>query len=148
MAVDRTVQIRVEGLKAVQRAVRALPKEVQDSMKAVHAAAAQPVVAEALARVPRRSGNLASTIRVSATRRAGRVMAGRASVPYAGVIHYGWPSRQVVFGKPTNSPVPIRPQPFLTDALRSRHTQVLSIYQRGIDRVVQVTWSRYANGSD
>jgi len=32
------------------------------------------------------------------------VQAGRASVPYAGPIHWGWPARN------------IEPQPFLTDA--------------------------------
>ena len=41
------------------------------------------------------SGRLAGSIRVGATQKAGVIRAGRKSVPYAGVINYGWPKRGI-----------------------------------------------------
>ena len=42
-----------------------------------------------------KSGKLAGSIRVGATQKAGVIRAGRKSVPYAGVINYGWPKRGI-----------------------------------------------------
>lgn len=40
-------------------------------------------------------GRLKASLRVAATNRAGMVRAGRSSIPYAGVIHWGWPARGI-----------------------------------------------------
>lgn len=42
-----------------------------------------------------KNGRLASSIRVGATQKAGVIRAGSKSVPYAGVINYGWPARRI-----------------------------------------------------
>lgn len=42
-----------------------------------------------------RTGKLSRSVRAGATKRAGVIRAGRSSVPYAGVINYGWPARHI-----------------------------------------------------
>lgn len=57
---------------------------------------------------PRRTGRLAATVRAAgSTPRVAVVTAGRRSVPYGGVIHWGWPARN------------IPSQPWLSDAARA-----------------------------
>lgn len=66
-----------------------------DELREVNAQAAR-IAAPAVRRlVPRRVGTLAASIRTGATKRAGMIRAGRKSVPYAGVINYGWPARHI-----------------------------------------------------
>jgi hypothetical protein len=73
--------------------------------------------------VPRRTGNLADTIRPAGTKTAGRVRAGFKRVPYAGVIHFGFPARR------------IQPQPFLYDALDQRRGEVFDAYFKGVKKI-------------
>ena len=73
--------------------------------------------------VPRRTGNLADTIRPAGTKTAGRVRAGFKRVPYAGVIHFGHPARG------------IQPQPFLYDALDQRRGEVFDAYFKGVKKI-------------
>ena len=66
-----------------------------DELREVNAQAAR-IAAPAVRRlVPRRTGTLAASLRTGATKRAGVIRAGRKSVPYAGVINYGWPKRHI-----------------------------------------------------
>lgn len=66
-----------------------------DELKDVNAAAARIALPAVQSLVPRRSGVLAGSIRAGATKRAGVIRAGRKSVPYGGVINYGWPQRHI-----------------------------------------------------
>ncbi|MCH4856219.1 HK97 gp10 family phage protein [Bifidobacterium pseudolongum] len=66
-----------------------------DELKDVNAQAARVALPAVQSLVPRRTGTLAGSIRAGATKRAGVVRAGRKSVPYAGVINYGWPARHI-----------------------------------------------------
>jgi len=47
------------------------------------------------ARAPRRTGRLAASTRPIADRRQAMVTAGGPGVPYAGVIHFGWPAHHI-----------------------------------------------------
>ena len=44
---------------------------------------------------PKRTGRLAASVRGSRAKNKAVVMAGRASVVYAGPINYGWPARKI-----------------------------------------------------
>jgi hypothetical protein len=113
------VGVRVEGLATLTRTMRKAGEDLAD-LKDANARAAQVVVSAAAAMAPRRSGRLASSIR--GTRAAGRarVQAGRASVPYAGPIHWGWPARR------------IGAQPFLTDAAQATEGTWLPQYLKDV----------------
>jgi len=118
--------VAVDGLRELRRFLRQLPDDVgKDGLKKIHDKVAEPVERSAVTKVPRRSGDLAASIRRakgSATK--AQVRAGKARVPYAGPIHFGWPARN------------IRAQPFLTDALADKRTVVLDMYTDELDRFI------------
>lgn len=73
---------------------------------------------------PRRTGALAST--VDAVDDAGGVTltAGSPAVPYAGVIHEGWPAHH------------IRAQPFMTKAIDKTTDEIANRYERHVDEAL------------
>lgn len=121
--------IRVVGLAKFIRATRDIDPAVKDEVKALNRWGAEQVVPVAQGLVPRRDGDLAGSIRAGATQRSGVVRAGKAAVPYAGPIHFGWPARN------------IRPQPFLWDALDQRRDAIFREYEQRLNRVVDRVFS-------
>lgn len=124
-----TRPVRIEGIKEVRSAIRAISDEMDRNgakaeLRVMNLHAAEVVKQKADSLVPRRSGQLAKTVRASGTQKSARVRAGYQRVPYAGPIHFGWPARGIY------------PQPFLYDALDSRRLQVVEVYERGIDRLI------------
>lgn len=116
--------IRVEGARELRRALKNIDGGTTD-LKTVHADAAALVEQRAAQIVPRRSGHLEASIRSSGQARQGIVRAGKASVPYAGVIHFGWPAHNIA------------PQPFLYDALDQRATEVVDLYEKRVDKLIR-----------
>jgi len=112
----------MQGDKEFKRMLSALDAKFDD-LKEFHLDLAELVMARALSRAPVRTGRLRETIRASGTKTAGRVRAGFKRVPYAGVIHFGWPARR------------IQPQPFLYDALDQRRNEVFNRYFDGIKKI-------------
>lgn len=67
-----------------------------DELKDVNRQAAHVAMQVARGITPRGpTGRLAKSTRAGATRKAGVIRAGRKSIPYAGVINYGWPRRHI-----------------------------------------------------
>ena len=93
-------------------------------LKDLNRAAAGVVEGAASSATPRASGALASTLRSSGPNAAGVVRAGKKSVPYAGVIHWGWPRKN------------IRPQPWLVDAAKRTEPVWLDTYLDGINKIL------------
>jgi len=116
------LSIKTQGVKELRRELRKMGDDMQD-LKELNLDVATLVSTRAKDIVPRRTGNLADTIRPSGTKTAGRVRAGFNRVPYAGVIHFGWPARR------------IEPQPFLYDALDQRRSEVLETYFKGVKKI-------------
>lgn len=86
--------LEVQGLRTLRASLKAAGVSLQD-LKDAHAAVAQTVIAAAAPSAPHRTGALAASVRGSGTQSTAVVRAGRASVPYAGAIHWGWPSRHI-----------------------------------------------------
>lgn len=118
--------MRVEGLPQVRRALRNIQGNVDD-LKDANAAVAALVAHAAAPRAPRRTGRLASSVR--GNRSAGRatVSAGGATLPYAGPIHWGWPSRH------------IDGQPFIVDTALATEPVWLPMYERNVQDAVDKT---------
>lgn len=118
-----SAQVRVQGLNRLRATLRRAGISLED-LKAANAQVSEYVARQAEARAPRRTGTLAGTLR--GTRAAGRarVLAGRAAVPYAGPIHWGWESRN------------IDPQPFITETAEATETVWLGMYQNAIATVI------------
>jgi hypothetical protein len=115
--------ITVDGADELRKALRAVDGGIDD-LKNAHAVGAKIVERRASQLVPRVSGTLAGTLRSSGQAAGGVVRAGRASVPYAGVQHFGWAAHN------------IRPQPFLYDALDSRRQEVLDVYDKQVRSLI------------
>ena len=115
-------RIEVEGDREVRRALKRLGDSAKAGLRATHAESAEIVADAARGIVPRRSGALAASIRSSGQIGAGVVRAGRAAVPYAGVIHFGWAAHSIA------------PQPFLYDAADARADEVLAKFHEDINK--------------
>lgn len=88
------VGFAVEGLSRVVRDLQALGVEVDD-LKSAFSEVAQEGAELASQYAPRKSGRLASDVRGNRAKSKAVITAGRASVPYAGPINYGWPARNI-----------------------------------------------------
>ncbi|MGF6821183.1 hypothetical protein M2317_000069 [Microbacterium sp. ZKA21] len=115
-------RIRVEGLRKAIRSLEQAGADAQDMRDLMHALGLIVVNAAA---PPRRSGNLAGTLRAGRGKTKAVVRAGGARAPYAGVIHYGWPARRIA------------PQPFLSDALQRKRTDVFRALDQGVSQILK-----------
>ena len=120
------VGVSFDGLNKLRRAINKLDDAAKQDFKLAGYNAAQIVVDEAKRLVPVRSGALAKTIRAAKVVSGGKVYAGKAKVPYAGPIHFGWANRN------------IRPNPFLYDAADRRVNEVMDAYLAQIYEI----WNR------
>ena len=120
------VGVEVDGLNKLRRAVVKLDDAAKQDFKQAGYMAAMVIVEEAKRLVPYRTGALADSIRAGKVVSGGKVYAGRARVPYAGPIHFGWANRN------------IRPNPFLYDAADKRVNEVMDAY---IAQVYEI-WNR------
>ena len=72
-----------------------------------------------------KTGRLAGSLRVGATKRAGVIRAGRKAVPYAGPVNYGWPARR------------IKPRLFVNNGVASTESQWQKVYKDFIDKTLK-----------
>ena len=92
---DSSVRVEVTGARELARTLKRAGVNVND-MKDANQRTGEIVVRAAGGVVPRRTGRLASSIRPSRMQAGVTIRAGGASLPYAGVQHYGWPRHHIV----------------------------------------------------
>ena len=115
--------VEVTGAKELRRALRRMDDRVSD-LKDVHDDAGALVASRGRAIAPHLSGALAGTVRHDRRVAGASVLAGRRTVPYAGVIHFGWPAHN------------IEAQPFLYEALEDSRDDVVRLYGLGIEVLI------------
>lgn len=115
--------IRVDGARQIRRAMRQAGLDLAD-MSDANRQVANVAGAAARSTTPRRSGNLASSVRVSGTKTQAIVRAGGASVPYAQAIHWGWPKRH------------IRAQPWISTAAQATEPAWFALYVAAVNRII------------
>lgn len=86
--------VRVDGLNQVVTGLLAIGVEVED-LKGAFSSIAAMGARQAARYAPKRTGRLASDVRGNRSRSKAVVTAGRASLPYAGPINYGWARRNI-----------------------------------------------------
>lgn len=86
--------VRVSGLTAVTRALLEIGFEVED-LKDAFSDIARLGARIASKYAPKKSGRLAGDVRGNRARSKAVITAGRASVPYAGPINYGWAAHNI-----------------------------------------------------
>jgi hypothetical protein len=119
-------QIQVQGAKELRRALnKAADKDSKMALKKANLEGAEAVAQEARTLVPRgKTLKLSESVRATAGVASGAVRAGRAAVPYSGVIHFGWPARG------------IEPRPFLYEAADARVDEVAGIYEQRVQEIL------------
>lgn len=115
------VRIRIEGMRKMIRKLEKAGADAQDMKDLMHSIGMLVVNAAA---PPHKSGKLAGSMRAGRGKTKAVVRAGGAAVPYAGVIHYGWPARN------------ISAQPFFTSALQRKQGEAFTMLQDGIDQIL------------
>lgn len=118
-----TTGVRVEGLDTLVRTLKKAGVDVAD-LKDASKKAGDTVTSAAVGRAPRRTGRLASSVRPSRLAKGVRVSVGRATVPFAGAIHWGWPARNITA------------QPFLTDAAKQTEPVWVAQYLEDIEKIL------------
>lgn len=116
------VRIRIEGMRKMIRKLEKAGADAQDMKDLMHSIGMLVVNAAA---PPHKSGKLAGSMRAGRGKTKAVVRAGGAAVPYAGVIHYGHPSRN------------IRAQPFFTSALQAKQGEAFTMLENGIDEILE-----------
>lgn len=124
--------MKVTGAKELRRAMRNGGADVGD-MRKVHREIAADLAATARPLAPHRSGKLAASLKGTGTQTKASIVAGSAGVPYAGAIHFGWPTRPNA-GRGWRGG-PIAPQPFLYTAIDRRRDEVLEAYNEHVERI-------------
>lgn len=122
--VDHGSGYQIVGLRETVRKLERLGIESQDLKRAFGRVSAT-VVRRAKSDVPIRSGALDNTIRAGNTKNKSIVRAGRAAVPYAGPINYGWEARG------------IRPTHFLTDAANQHTAEYIAVIELDLARLIR-----------
>lgn len=88
------VSVKVEGAARVAAAFRSLGLKARDLSPAFQRIGAK-VKADAATLAPTLTGRLAADLRTTKAKTRATVAVGRASVPYAGPINYGWPGHNI-----------------------------------------------------
>jgi hypothetical protein len=131
--VSRGPVVTVEGMRSLRRSLQDAGLGLED-LTAAHARVAQTIANRAAARAPHRTGRLAASVRSSGTKTAAWVRAGKAATPYAGPIHWGWPSRpDHALGWRGGV---IHAQPFIYNAAGELEDVWLHIYLSELNRLI------------
>jgi len=112
--------VKVLGLREVQRSLNQYAGAADD-LKEANAKIGQKVAVDAKATAPQRTGRLAGSIRANRAKSSIQLKAGSSSVPYAGVIEYGWPARN------------IEAQPYLRRAAWSNIDYVIQEFEANLE---------------
>lgn len=116
--------LQVIGARELRRELRQAGRDVTQLRDRAHRPVAAFVAGAAQRDAPSVSGALSRSGRPGATQTAAVIRFGGKRVPYAGPIHFGWPSRG------------IKPQPFATAAAQKTEGSWMGIYEAAIEKIL------------
>ena len=113
------------GAKELRRAVRrAENRGLSAALRDAYRDSSSVVANRSKIHAPRRSGALRSSVRAQATTTKAVVVAGRGRTNgYAGVIHFGWPARNITA------------QPFIHESLKSEWDKVVDTFEDALAKL-------------
>lgn len=120
---ETVTRVRVEGLKETIRALEQAGTATADMKDLMHEIGLI-VTRSAATRVPVKSGRLRRSLRAGRGKTKAVARAGSARLPYAPIIHYGWPARSI----------PARP--FLADAVARNQRQIIDALISGLGDII------------
>lgn len=119
------VAFKVEGLARAIRAAEQAGADAENMRDLMHSIG-EIVAARGRALAPARTGRLRAAIRAGRGKTKAVVRAGYESkrLPYAGVVHYGWPARRLA------------PNPFMVRAVEQTRSQVIDRLETGLGDIL------------
>ena len=120
--------IRVGGIGSLAMSLRKIADvELSEEMREASLEAAEKIVPHAKDLVPVNTGALSRSIKATATRRYGRVIAGTdKKVPYAYAVHSG---RKLASGKISKA------TPYLSEAVKRAYPDIVNEYVEAMTRI-------------
>lgn len=113
------IEITLQGVKEAEAALNKLSKELESNLT-LNKELSTTLAHKASAIAPRLTGALASSVLGNPSEQKAQILAGSASVPYAGVQEYGWPQKN------------IKAQPYLRPAVNSNMDFIIAKYEDSI----------------
>jgi hypothetical protein len=130
MAVDTGERIRVEGLRETIKNLQALGAEKSEFVE-INLEAAEILMSAARPLIPVKTGNLANSMRASKTANYAQIALGKAKVPYAGPVHWGW-----FYDRKNFIQKNIKPALFMPRALKANFQRIMSHYDSAMQRLL------------
>ena len=118
------INVVVKGVDNIQLLLSKLGKDIE-SNSGLNRNISSLVAKKASAIAPKLSGALASSIVGNGTSERAHIVAGSSTVPYAGVIEYGWPQK----GREA--------RPYLMPAVNNNMKEIVQEYGKGIDQAIR-----------
>ena len=116
-------RVSVKGLKETIQALEQAGAATDDMKDLMHEIG-MIVSRSASSRVPVKSGRLQRSLRAGRGKTKAVARAGSARLPYAPIIHYGWPARKI----------PARP--FLADAVTREQHHIVNTLIEGLGEII------------
>ena len=118
------INVVVKGVDNIQLLLSKLGKDIE-SNSGLNRNISSLVAKKASAIAPKLSGAFASSIVGNGTSERAQIVAGSSTVPYAGVIEYGWPQK----GREA--------RPYLMPAVNNNMKEIVQEYGKGIDQAIR-----------
>jgi len=116
--------ITIKGVKQVTDTLTKLGKDLESNIE-LNKELSTTLSQKASAMAPRLTGALASSVQGNPSAEKAQILAGSAAVPYAGVIEYGWPDRN------------IDAQPYLNPAVHDNLGYIIEKYNDSIQKAIK-----------
>jgi hypothetical protein len=116
--------ITVEGIKQVTDSLKKLNKDLESNIE-LNKELSTTLSQKASAMAPVLTGALASSVKGNPSAEKAQILAGSAAIPYAGVIEYGWPDRN------------IDAQPYLNPAVNDNMGYIIEKYNDSIQKAIK-----------
>jgi phage gpG-like protein len=116
--------ISIQGVKEVKDSLNKMARDLESNIE-LNKELSTTLSQKASALAPRLTGALASSVVGNPSAEKAQIMAGSAAVPYAGVIEYGWPDRN------------IDAQPYLNPAVNDNMGYIIEKYNDSIQKAIK-----------
>jgi phage gpG-like protein len=118
------VNVSIQGVKEVTDSLNKMARSLESNIE-LNKELSTNLAQKASALAPRLTGALASSVQGNPSAEKAQILAGSAAVPYAGVIEYGWPQRN------------IEAQPYLNPAVNDNMGYIIEKYNDSIKKAIK-----------
>lgn len=118
------LEVSITGVKETEVVLQKLAKELESNIE-LNKELSSTLAQKASNMAPRLTGALASSVVGNPSAEKAQILAGSNAVPYAGVIEYGWPEKN------------IQAKPYLTTAVNQNMGYIVEKYNDSIEKAIK-----------